>query len=64
MPFFYLHKTGCQWRSLPHDFPPGPVVFYYFKKWRNKGTWAQVNQMLTQNAEKLRDAIPTDRCHT
>ena len=24
---FYLLKTGCQWRSLPHDFPRWPVVF-------------------------------------
>jgi len=26
----YLNKTGCQWRSLPHDFPVWSVVFYYF----------------------------------
>ncbi|MBM4146911.1 MAG: transposase [Nitrospira sp.] len=26
----YLNKTGCQWRSLPHDFPAWPVVYYYF----------------------------------
>jgi transposase len=19
---FYLLRTGCQWRQLPHDFPP------------------------------------------
>jgi transposase len=19
---FYLQRTGCQWRQLPHDFPP------------------------------------------
>ncbi|WP_408612944.1 transposase [Candidatus Accumulibacter contiguus] len=49
---FYLLKTGCQWRSLPHDFPPWPVVFYYFKKWRNQGTWAQLNQALTQCSQR------------
>ena len=21
---FYLLKSGCQWRMLPHDFPRGP----------------------------------------
>jgi putative transposase len=58
---FYLLKTGCQWRSLPHDFPPWPVVFYYFKKWRNQGTWAQLNQALTQQCRETagRDPEPT-----
>lgn len=24
----YLVKTGCQWRNLPHDFPPAVHSFY------------------------------------
>ena len=24
---FYLIKTGCQWRQLPHDFPPYKAVY-------------------------------------
>jgi len=23
---FYLLRTGCQWRPLPHDFPPWTAV--------------------------------------
>ena len=26
---FYLVKTGCQWRQLPKDLPPWPIVRYY-----------------------------------
>ncbi len=26
----YLSKTGCQWRMLPHDFPPWTHVAYYY----------------------------------
>ncbi|WP_418080411.1 transposase [Streptococcus halotolerans] len=22
----YITKTGCQWRMLPHNFPPYPTV--------------------------------------
>ncbi|HEL0718561.1 TPA: transposase [Streptococcus equi subsp. zooepidemicus] len=22
----YITKTGCQWRMLPHDFPPYPTL--------------------------------------
>lgn len=36
---FYLLRTRCQWRALPHEFPPWPTVFYHFAKWRAQGTW-------------------------
>ena len=29
----YLVHTGCQWRELPHDFPPWSSVYYYFRKY-------------------------------
>lgn len=29
----YVIKTGCQWRSLPHDFPKWETVYSYFKIW-------------------------------
>lgn len=29
---FYLLKTGCQWRMLPHNFPSWQLVYYYFTK--------------------------------
>ena len=25
----YLTRTGCQWRALPHDFPPWGTVHYF-----------------------------------
>ena len=31
---FYLLKSGCQWRLLPHDFPRWPTVYHYFRQWR------------------------------
>jgi hypothetical protein len=31
---FYLLKSGCQWRLLPHDFPRWPTVYHYFRRWR------------------------------
>lgn len=57
----YINKTGCQWRSLPHDFPPWPTVYYYFKKWRDNGTFEKINHELrTQCRETAgRKAEPT-----
>jgi putative transposase len=34
----YLARTGCQWRALPHDFPPWPTIYYYFHAWSADGT--------------------------
>lgn len=36
---FYLRRTGCQWRLLPHDFPPWPTVYYYFRRWEREAVW-------------------------
>lgn len=33
----YLLKTGCQWQSLPKDYPDYRNVHYYFTNWRNSG---------------------------
>lgn len=27
---FYLLKSGCAWRLLPHDFPPWKTLQHYF----------------------------------
>jgi len=40
---YYLIRTGCQWRMLPHDFPAWPTVYYYFGFWRRTGAWIKMN---------------------
>ena len=34
----YVARTGCQWRSLPHDLPPWTIVYWYFRCWKADGT--------------------------
>ena len=43
---FYVTRTGCAWRYLPHDLPPWGTVWYYFRKWRKEGVWQQINDTL------------------
>ena len=43
---FYLLRTGCSWRLLPHDFPPWRIVLYYFWQWRKGGLWEQIHDTL------------------
>jgi putative transposase len=40
---FYVLKSGCQWRLLPHDFPRWPTVYHYFRTWRLDGTWERMH---------------------
>jgi len=29
---FYIEKTGCQWRQLPHDYPPFSSVWSFYRR--------------------------------
>ena len=42
----YLHKTGCQWKMLPSDFPHYSTVYYHFREWSKKGSWERINDRL------------------
>ena len=44
----YLLCEGCQWRALPHDFPPWQTVRTYFDKWRRKKVWYKLNKLLRE----------------
>ena len=43
---FYIVKSGCQWRMLPHQMPPWQMVYSHFKKWKALGTWLMIHQAL------------------
>jgi putative transposase len=45
---FYVLKSGCQWRLLPHDFPRWPTAYHYFRKWRIDGTWERINRAIRE----------------
>ena len=51
---FYLHKTGCQWRYLPTDFPSYTLVGDYYHQWVDNHTWEQSNTAIRQQLRKER----------
>jgi transposase len=53
----YVTRTGCAWRSLPHDFPPWATVFWYFKRWRADGVVDRIHDALR---DQVRDAAERD----
>src|SRR5947209_2677059 len=50
---FYVLKSGCHWRLLPHDFPPWSTVYYHFRKLRLSGAWCLIYRAL-RSAERDR----------
>lgn len=40
---FYLIRSGCSWRLLPHDFPPWTTVYSQFTKWRREGVFKRLH---------------------
>ena len=45
---FYVLRSGCAWRLLPHDFPPWKTVHHYFRIWRLDGVWELLNTALRE----------------
>ncbi len=43
---FYVARTGCAWRMLPKDYPPKDTVYYYFKTFRQDGTWERIHDLV------------------
>ena len=57
----YVVKTGCQWRFLPHDFPPWTAVYQQARRWFQAGVFEEVAHDLREMARLLADrqAQPT-----
>jgi len=45
---FYIVRSGCAWRMLPHDLPPWKTVYTQFWRWRQDDTWEKINAALVE----------------
>ena len=43
---FYIVRSGCAWRLVPHEFPPWKTIHHYFRIWRIDGTWERLHAAL------------------
>ena len=57
----YVLRTGCAWRTLPHDLPPWQTVYKYFRGFSEDGTWERVHDAMRPNVREGegRSAMPT-----
>jgi putative transposase len=49
---FYVSRSGCQYRMLPHDFPPWQTVYYYLHKWTRDGTLKRIHDILREQVRE------------
>ena len=58
---FYIEKTGCQWRMLPKDFPHWGLVWQYYRRWRDDGTWERIRLSLNKKVRVKagKEPLPT-----
>ena len=57
----YISRTGCQWRHLPHDFPPKSTVWDYFARFQEEGIWPQLVDALRRKVRVAAGREPEPR---
>ena len=55
----YVLRNGCTWRAIPHDLPPWGTVWWYFREWRQDGTWERVHEALRPKVREAEGSNPT-----
>lgn len=57
----YVVKTSCQWRFLPHDFPPWTAVYQQARRWIQAGVFEEITHDLRMIVRLVaeREAQPT-----
>ncbi len=60
----YVVVGGIQWRMLPKEYPKWQSVYYYFRIWRDDGTWQRIHDTLRAMVRRRagRHKHPTAGC--
>ena len=50
---FYVLRTGCSWRHLPHDFPPWKAVYAQLMRWKHQGAFEKIHHCVRRGLREL-----------
>ena len=54
---FYVLRTGCQWRHLPHEMPPWKSVYTQFRRWKHQGIIDQLMEWIRNDLRERLDRL-------
>jgi putative transposase len=52
---FYLLRSGCGWRAIPHDLPNWNTCRHYYDRFVRDGTWHVIHERLRERCRWLED---------
>src|ERR671926_28183 len=57
----YVTRSGAQWRMVPRDLVPWGTAWFYFRRWRQDGTWQRLHDTLRAEVRRAagRDPQPS-----
>lgn len=44
----YVLHGGITWRMMPKDFPPFGTVYDHFRRWKQRGVWERLSEVVTR----------------
>lgn len=56
---WYVVRSGCAWRMIPHDLPPWQTVYGYFRAFRADGVWKRIHDRLREQVRAAWGRAPT-----
>ena len=56
---WYVVRSGCAWRMLPHDFPRWRTVYGYFRAFRAAQLWKRIHDTLREQVRRACGRKPT-----
>lgn len=56
---WYVVRSGCAWRMIPHDLPPWRTVYGYFREFRAAGVWRRLHDALREQVRRRDGREPT-----
>ena len=57
----YIVRTGAQWRMMPNDLPPWPVVYQQTQRWLKAGVFEDMVRDLRTLIRELSERMPQPR---
>jgi putative transposase len=55
----YLVRTGCQWRMIPHEFPPWRTCYEYYRAWIDEAIWDEMVASLRMEVREHAERDPS-----